>query len=55
MKCDVKLLSSLEKVRFEIPKDVPEHTGGSMLKMRFIPFSLLSAVRMLLQTDLLVH
>lgn len=40
MKCDVKLLSSLEKVRFEIPKDVPEHTGGSMLKNEIYSFQL---------------
>lgn len=40
MKCDVKLLSSLEKVRFEIPQDVPEHTRGSMLKNEIYSFQL---------------
>ncbi len=40
MKCEVKVLSSLEKVRFEIPQEIPEHTSGSMLKNEIYSFQL---------------
>lgn len=40
MKCELKLLSSLEKVQFEIPKGISEHTHGSMLKNEIYSFQL---------------
>lgn len=40
MKCELKLLSSLEKVFFDMPSDVPEHKTGSMLKNEIYSFQL---------------
>ena len=40
MKCELKLLSSLEKVFFEKFTDLPEHTSGSMLKNEIYSFQL---------------
>lgn len=40
MTCEIKLLSSLEKVFFEQFNDLPEHTSGSMLKNELYSFQL---------------
>lgn len=40
MTCEIKLLSSLEKVFFEQFNDLPEHTSGSMLKNEIYSFQL---------------
>lgn len=40
MKCEFKLLSSLEKVFFDRFTDLPEHTSGSMLKNEIYSFQL---------------
>lgn len=40
MKCEFKLLSSLEKVFFDNPEKLPEHTSGSMLKNEIYSFQL---------------
>lgn len=40
MKCELKLLSSLEKIFFEKFTDLPEYTAGSMLKNEIFSFQL---------------
>jgi len=40
MKCELKLLSSLEKMFFTKPTDIEEHTSGSMLKNEIYSFQL---------------
>lgn len=40
MTCELKLLSSLEKVFFDKPTDMPEHVSGSMLKNEIYSFQL---------------
>ena len=40
MKCEIKLLSSLEKIFFAKPTDLDEHTAGSMLKNEIYSFQL---------------
>ena len=40
MQCEVKLLSSLEKVFFDKFTDLPEHSSGSMLKNEIYSFQL---------------
>lgn len=42
MKCELKLVSSLEKVFFEKPVNMPEHTSGSMLKNEIYSFQLVT-------------
>ena len=41
MKCELTLLSSLEKVFFEKPENIIEHKSGSMLKNEIYSFQLL--------------
>ena len=40
MKCELKLLSSLEKIFFDNFTDLPEHTSGTMLKNEIYSFQL---------------
>lgn len=40
MKCELKLISSLEKIFFEKFSDIQEHTSGSMMKNEIYSFQL---------------